>query len=404
MWMNGKPPFGYKVKDRSLLIEEEEAELVRHIYRRYLELGSVHRLRDELQAEGARFRRWAAQGEGASGGRAIQRGALLHTLRNRHYRGQIVHRDQVYPGLHLPIVDADLFEAVQVSLRSKAVALRPTPKRPADLLLVGKLFDANGEMMSPSFGYGKGGKAYSYYIAMALKIGGRLDERDPARPRRVSAPMLDRAVCEHIRRLTGHHELGLQELRPAIHRVELRLRETHIVIDTNLVTVADAKLVWNGLRRRLEDGEQAFAEPNGQLRLVLRCYLQRRRGRTCLDSKAVRPSASGAHPGLVDALRSSHLELYELKSSPLSRPHDLRAAQSPKTHHRRQLARLPFLAPDCRSHSCRVRSRQDGACVGFLRLSCRWLGLINARSGETLAPAHRLSTQHRVIPVRVILA
>src|SRR5476649_2767730 len=52
MWMGGLPSLGYDVKDRKLVMNEAEADTVRHIYQRYLELGSVRKLRDDLDAVG----------------------------------------------------------------------------------------------------------------------------------------------------------------------------------------------------------------------------------------------------------------------------------------------------------------------------------------------------------------
>ena len=52
MWMGGVPPLGYRVQDRKLVIVDSEAELVRSIFRRYAELGSVWLLKAELEAGG----------------------------------------------------------------------------------------------------------------------------------------------------------------------------------------------------------------------------------------------------------------------------------------------------------------------------------------------------------------
>src|SRR5499433_3104179 len=52
MWMGGLPPLGYDVHDKKLLVNEGEAETVRHIYRRYAALGSVRLLQRELDTEG----------------------------------------------------------------------------------------------------------------------------------------------------------------------------------------------------------------------------------------------------------------------------------------------------------------------------------------------------------------
>ena len=52
MWMGGVPPFGYRAQDRKLVIIDSEAELVRSIFRRYTELGSVRLLKQELEVPG----------------------------------------------------------------------------------------------------------------------------------------------------------------------------------------------------------------------------------------------------------------------------------------------------------------------------------------------------------------
>ncbi len=53
MWMGGLPPLGYDIDDRKLVVNEAEAETVRHIYCRYAELGSVRALKDDLDQEGS---------------------------------------------------------------------------------------------------------------------------------------------------------------------------------------------------------------------------------------------------------------------------------------------------------------------------------------------------------------
>src|SRR3954469_14256163 len=52
MWMGGTPPIGYRPEGRSLAIVEEDAAIVRHIFSRYVELGSVRLLAEELQDAG----------------------------------------------------------------------------------------------------------------------------------------------------------------------------------------------------------------------------------------------------------------------------------------------------------------------------------------------------------------
>lgn len=57
MWMGGLSPLGYEVQDRKLVMNELEAERVRHIFRRYTDLKSVLTLKEELDAAGYGVRR-----------------------------------------------------------------------------------------------------------------------------------------------------------------------------------------------------------------------------------------------------------------------------------------------------------------------------------------------------------
>src|ERR1700757_1319375 len=54
MSMGGGPPLGYRVQDRKLVIVDSEAEIVRSIFHRYTELGSVRLLKAELEAQGSK--------------------------------------------------------------------------------------------------------------------------------------------------------------------------------------------------------------------------------------------------------------------------------------------------------------------------------------------------------------
>ena len=95
--MGGVPPLGYRAQDGKLIIVESEAETVRFIFRRYAELGSVRLLKDELDARAIQSRlRTGASGR-RRGGKPFARGALYLMLRNRIYRGEIVHT----PGFQL---------------------------------------------------------------------------------------------------------------------------------------------------------------------------------------------------------------------------------------------------------------------------------------------------------------
>jgi hypothetical protein len=120
MWMGGTIPLGYDVKDRKLVINAAAADTVRHIMRRYLELGSVRALMEDLRTAGIRTKRQALKHGGTRGGLSFARGPLYHLLKNRIYVGEIPHHDNWYPGEHQAIVEPELFDQVQALLARNA--------------------------------------------------------------------------------------------------------------------------------------------------------------------------------------------------------------------------------------------------------------------------------------------
>ena len=171
MWMGGTIPLGYDVRDRKLIMNEAEAETVRLIFQRYLALGCVSRLRVELDRKGVRSKQRILTSGRALGGCSFGRGALYHLLRNRIYRGEVVHKGIAYPGEHEPIVNEELWNAVQARL-SGNLARRRQARIESGALLGGLIFDDRGNRMSPTYTVRRGNR-YRYYISQAQLAGRR---------------------------------------------------------------------------------------------------------------------------------------------------------------------------------------------------------------------------------------
>ena len=167
MWMGGLPSLGYDVKDRKLIVNEAEAETVRHIFRRYVELKSVRELKEDLDSASIASKVRTAPDGSPYGGQSLARGALYLMLQNRIHRGEIVHKVKSYPGEHKAIIDETLWNDVQAILSGNRVhrANGNSGKEPS--LLTGILFDASGGRMSPTHATKKGTR-YRYYISRSL--------------------------------------------------------------------------------------------------------------------------------------------------------------------------------------------------------------------------------------------
>jgi DNA invertase Pin-like site-specific DNA recombinase len=195
MWMGGMVPLGYDVKDRKLMVNEREAATVRHIYRRYAMLGSVLALKDELDREGIVSKVRVDQNGRRAGGRPLARGALYLMLRNRIYRGDIVHKDKSYPGEHAPLIDEAFWSDVQGKLATNRFERATGAGASQVSLLAGLLYDDAGVRMTPTHANKKGTR-YCYYVSPGLV---RSSRRHTPRGRRVPAGDLERLVQERLR-------------------------------------------------------------------------------------------------------------------------------------------------------------------------------------------------------------
>lgn len=195
MWMGGVVPLGYQVRDRKLIIEEAEAATVRHLFDRYLALGSVRALADEAKASGLSGR--VRDGSAASTVRKpFGRGNLYHLLSNPIYIGKIRHRDQVYDGEHQPIITTDVFTKTQARLAEQA-QVRSSPDNYANShLLTGIIFDETGDRLSPAHA-NKNGRRYRYYVSNRLMQARKKDGNGW----RVPAPELEAIVDAQLNQI-----------------------------------------------------------------------------------------------------------------------------------------------------------------------------------------------------------
>src|SRR6516164_9173863 len=195
MWMGGVAPLGYRVQDRKLVIIDSEAELVRSIFRRYAELGSVRLLKAGLAAQGRKSKSWTSAAGRLIGGKPFSRGALYLMLRNRTYRGEIVHKRQSHPGEHTPIIEQPLWDAVQMRLAGNTTERNSGTCTQQPSLLTGLLFDTAGNRMTPSYAV-KQGERYRYYVSRPLIT---QDQRESSTALRIPAEEIEHLVTNRVR-------------------------------------------------------------------------------------------------------------------------------------------------------------------------------------------------------------
>src|SRR5258708_3304021 len=148
LWVGGPLPLGYHMKHDKIAVVENEAERVRLIYRRYLELGGVNALVRDLRGRNIRTKSRLLATGATRGGVLFGRGSLFYLLRNRFYIGEVKYKDEILPGEQPAIIDRALFDAVQQKLTDQWTT-RSTLRNASDHLLTGFLFDDAGHRMVP---------------------------------------------------------------------------------------------------------------------------------------------------------------------------------------------------------------------------------------------------------------
>jgi site-specific DNA recombinase len=164
IWMGGPVPMGYDARDRKLHFIEEEAEIVRHIFRRYLQLRSVHLLQKELEDQGVCSRERKSKTGNQVGGKVLGRGAIGYMLRNLIYIGIIRQGSERHQGEHEAIIAKDIFERVQQTLTDQSPGEEAKIKRGTSALLKGLIFDINNGRLLPTH-CNKKGQRYHYYTS-----------------------------------------------------------------------------------------------------------------------------------------------------------------------------------------------------------------------------------------------
>jgi len=237
LWMGGIPPLGYDVKDRRLVVNEREAKTVRHIFRRFVQLGSATLLVKELRLDGVTSKSWVTQSGRVRKGKPIDKSLIYKMLNNRIYLGEIKHKEQWYKGEHPPIIDKALWDEAQAILetnwRKRANAIRGK----VPFLLKGLVFGSDGRAMSPYHTKNRYGRRYRYYQPQR-------DAKEHAGASglpRLPAADLESAVMEQIRAILRSPQMVEEAARRAV-----RLDPT---LDEAQVTVAMTRIdeIWEHL-------------------------------------------------------------------------------------------------------------------------------------------------------------
>jgi len=218
-WSGGAPVLGYDVVNGKLVVNEEEADRVREIFRLYMELGSLQKVVHELDGRDWRTKAWRTKSGSDRGGQRFSRPLLRHLLINVLYMGQVRYKAEVHPGEQEGIVDPKLFEQVQRQLESGKLipGHRGIPRNPQSLLKGLIRCVPCGCRMVPSHTR-KQGRNYRYYVCTRAQKRGWHTCPSKSLP----AGEIERYVSEQLAGLEQDPQLVAATLAHARNRAQSR--------------------------------------------------------------------------------------------------------------------------------------------------------------------------------------
>jgi site-specific DNA recombinase len=341
MWMGGNIPLGYDLADRQLVINPDEAALIRHIYARYLALKSLPALARDLTRAGFMTKRWTSRAGASHGGFPFNCSGLSLILHNRLYLGEIVHKGKTHAGMHDRIVDPGLFDAVQTQLAANHHQRTTRKARAAASPLTGKLFDADGQPMRPSFSYGRGKVMYRYYVSECLLPTATSVSTDNQSGIRLNAANIERQLLQALAPLLPSGAMP-DILFEAINKAVVYQTDVHLALHVN--TLANDHLDGEMLLKRTQnevDNRATRVGPYLHLSVPLR---PQRRGRQT-GRQHIAHQLGAIDAGLAALLRMAHGKLEACDASPLA-PARHSQMQAPTHAWIRKRLAFGLLAPD----------------------------------------------------------
>jgi site-specific DNA recombinase len=337
-WTGGTVPLGYDAKDKKLVVNLAEAETVRTIFGSYLELKSFARLVAELDKRGIVTKRRNTKVAKYKGGIPFTYGPLAYFLKNRIYLGEMHHGGKWFKGEHEAIVDRETFDRVQQLLKSAATH-RKVKRSESGALLMGKLYDDRGNLMSPSFSSKKGVR-YRSYVSSAL-LRGRKDQAGSIG--RVPAREIEGVVEEAVRGKLDIADASGQAITDRIERIVLgdtQIRVTLNAKDSDSPVPA-IEIPWTS-NKVSYDCVPAHSEPKPD-------------------------------PKLVQAIARAHAWLADLKNGRFSSVEELAAGAKLHPKVVRLILRFAFLSPKITSGILAGNQRVPALRQTPKRLSLDWI-------------------------------
>jgi hypothetical protein len=236
MWMGGVVMLGYEVKERKLIINEDEAKIIRFIYEQFLASESCLEIAYQLNKRGYRTKIKKLKTGKASGGQMFERKAIQRILQNPYYKGCVTHRGAVYQGEHEGIIDEETWNRVQEVFKANSIGPRERKTALNPSFLKGKIRCSCCDVLMRHSYSNNHGLTYRYYTCYNhLKY-----KTCQAQHKNVPAEPVERAVIEEMLKIVKSPEV-------VININNLADKNSDLCRDDLMLALKNLNDVWNHL-------------------------------------------------------------------------------------------------------------------------------------------------------------
>ena len=209
-WTGGPPPLGFDVADKRLIVNKTESVRVRRMFERYLKLGSLMELANELNARGELTKSWTMKSGQVMPGREWTKSRLHALLRNPVVIGRVRLGDETFEGEHEAIVSQELWESAQRRLTEQSPA-RGASRAKSTALLAGLLTCGRcGSNMGRHYA-SRGNRRWASYVCRRISTKGAA----ACRGSRAPAGELESFVVDRIRAIGRDPNVIAETVRAA---------------------------------------------------------------------------------------------------------------------------------------------------------------------------------------------
>lgn len=233
-YIGGPLPFGYRVENKKIVIDEPKAEIVREIFEEYINGKTVPEIVDSLTAKGISYK-----------GKPFVYNTMYKMMKSKRYAGIYHYKDKQYDNIFPAIISMDTYTKIQDLMQANKLGRKNTQ---VNYVLREKLLCGYcGKPMQGDYGKSHTGNIFYYYVCMGMK------KTHICNKKRIRKEILEKIVINTTLRLLNNDDT-LTFIATEIVKLHNEKAESESIIKILAEQKSDAVKSLNNIMKAIEAG------------------------------------------------------------------------------------------------------------------------------------------------------